>query len=152
MESKYKATTNGQVEVEVRRGSSGVGVHSLKWTFLKLTTSVTYGVKTLMKVRWSRTRPEVPLVTESGVLKISHPFVVEVNASFSLCAHVVIVGSFESHWAWFYVFAWGKKGGTSKRKRRRSSGMLWATVRQLVWVFITSLAARSMSHACLAFG
>ena len=108
MESKYKATTNGQVEVEVRRGSSGVGVHSLKWMFLKLITSVTYGLKTLMKARWSRTRVEVAFVTELGVLKMNHPvssLVEEVNVSFSLCAHVVIVGSFESNWTWFHALA-----------------------------------------------
>ena len=122
----------GLVEVEVCRGSSGVGVHPLKWTFLKLITSVTYGLSTLRKARWSRTRVVVALVTESGVLKINHlvsSLVVEVNVSFSLCAHVVIVGSFESSWTWFHELAWRKKEGTSKRQRGRSSGMLWATVR-----------------------
>ena len=43
-ESRYRATTlllNGRVDVEVCRGSSGVGAHSLKCMFVKLITSVT---------------------------------------------------------------------------------------------------------------
>ena len=55
-----------------------------------------------------------------------NPLVDDVNVSFSLCAHVVIMASLESSWAWFHVLAWKKKEGPSKRQRGRSSGMLWA--------------------------
>ena len=65
---------NGRVDVEVCRGSSGVGVHSLKCTFVKLITPVTYGLKTLRNARWSRMRVEVAFVTELGMLKMNHPF------------------------------------------------------------------------------
>ena len=67
---RYRAKTllaNGRVEVEVRRESFGVGVHSLKWVFLKLITSVTQGLNTLRKARWSRTRVKVAFVTDSKV-------------------------------------------------------------------------------------
>ena len=67
-----------------------------------------------------------------GVLKMNHPvssLVDDLNVSFSLCAHVVIVAPFDSNWTWFHALAWRKKEGTSKRQRGRSSGILWPTVR-----------------------